>query len=349
MADRNNFRKNGRMVIRFETPEERREIIRILEEERGFAIGERVKALTGISAGDTRTFVVDLKFKTCEYSIRPFIGAAMMSGGIRAYSAQEFFRIAELGFRVVPRFPVFHIPHDGWKFPLELMTSVCVPEEVFREYHEAMSDKEVWRFVPKAYYGGDMTERFEVSRLLCDVERFIGPEEEMEQYGMGFCYEKTWDGTVIKKVDDKVRRRTRKYYDEHHARMDRLCGEHPRILLFDLHSFSEKALPAHIRERAGRIPDVCIGADWKFTPQELTARVEKQLDEACLVHRINTPYSGTFVLNAVLGGKCSCDLISIMLEFNRRVYCDEQGRVDEAKAEQVRKLIGRIVCDCVDL
>jgi N-formylglutamate amidohydrolase len=171
----------------------------------------------------------------------------------------------------------------------------------------------------------------------------------MEQYGMGFCYEKAWDGTVVKKVDEEIRQRTRKYYDEHHARMDRLCERHPRILLFDLHSFSENALPEHIRARAGQMPDVCIGADWKYTPYELISRVERQLDEACLRRMINSPYSGTFVPNAVLRGDCSCDLISVMLEFNRRVYCDENGNVDPARAEQVRKLIRRIVCDCVDL
>ncbi len=347
--DRNDFRKNGRMVIRFETPEERREIIRILEEQCGVRIEDWVKELGEVGQYDTRTFVADLRRKTCDYSIRPFIGAAMMSSGIRAYSAQEFFRIAKLDFRVVPRFPLFHIPHAGWKFPLDLMTSVCVPDDVFMDYHEAMSDKEVWRFVPRDYYGGDMTERFELSRLLCDVERFTGPEEEMEQYGMGFCYEKVFDGTVIKHVDDELRRRTRKYYDEHHARMDRLCERHPRILLFDLHSFSEDALPEHIRKRAGRIPDVCIGADWNYTPHELISRVERRLDEACLMRMVNTPYSGTFVPNAVLSGRISCDLVSVMLEFNRRVYCDEQGNVDGARAEQIRKLILRILCDCVDL
>lgn len=58
---------------------------------------------------------------------------------------------------------------------------------------------------------------------------------------------------------------------------------------------------------------------------------------------INTPYSGTFVPNAVLRGNSSCDLISVMLEFNRRIYCDERGKVDEAKVEQIRKLIRQIV------
>ena len=349
MEDRNNFRKNGMMRVRFQTAEERREIIRILEEQRGFVIGDGLKESTEIHPRDTRTFDIDLKRKKYTYWIQPFIGAAMMSNGIRFYSAREFFRIAELGFRAVPRYPVFHIPHAGWKFPPELMASVCVPEEVFLRYHGAMSDREAWRLVPEAYCGGDMTARFEVSRLLCDVERFIGPEEEMERYGMGFCYEKAWDGTVIKKADEEARQQARKYYDEHHARMDRLCGRHPRILLFDIHSFSEEALPEHIRKRAGRVPDVCVGADRKYTPDELVARAGRRLDGAGLSHRINTPYSGTFVPGAVLDGNSSCDLVSVMLEFNRRVYCDENGNVDEAKAEQVRKLILGILCDCADL
>ena len=347
---RNNFKKNGRMVIRFETVEERREIIRILEEQRGFHIEEDLKRSDRIGPLDTRTFVADLKWKKYDYSIRPFAGAAMLGSGIRAYSAQEFFRIAELGFRVVPRFPVFHIPHAGTEFPPELMASVCVPEEEFVRYHEVMSDTDVWRFVPGAYYGGRMTERFDVSRLLCDVERFIGPEEEMEKYGMGFCYEKAWDGKVIKRVTDGIREATRKYYDEHHRRMDSLCAEHPRILLIDLHSFSEEALPEHLRKRAGgRIPDVCIGTDRQYTPPELTACAERCAKEAGLSHMTDTPYCGTFVPNAVMKGNAGCDLISVMLEINKRVYLDGDGKVIDAKADLLREMVLRILCGCVEL
>ena len=349
MEDRNNFKKNGKMVIRFETPEERREIIRILEEQRGFRIEDELKQSDKIHPYDTRTFLINLKHKTYTYWIRPFIGAAMMSGGIRAYSAQEFFRIAELGFKVVPRFPVFHIPHTGDRFPFEMLPSVCVPEEEFRRYHALMSDTDVWRFVPRAYYGGDMTERFEISRLMCDVERFTGPEEKMEQYGMGFCYEKAFDGKQIKIVTDELKAQARKYYDEYHEKMDALCERHPRILLFDLHSFSEETLPEHIRKRTDRIPDVGIGMELKYTPHELISRLERRLDEVDLLHMINTPYSGTFVPGAVLQGNSSCDVVSVMLEFNKRLYLDENGKVDEAKAEQIRKLMLRIICDCVDL
>ena len=346
---KNNFKKNGNMRVRYETPEERWEILRILEEQRGFRIDEEQKKVTKIHPMSTRTFDINLKFKTIQYGVQPFIGAAMMSSGVRFYSAQEFFRIAELDFKMVPRFPVFHIPHTGERFPFEMLPSVCVPEEEFRRYHELMSDTEVWRFVPRAYYGGDMTERFQISRLMCDVERFIGPEEEMEQYGMGFCYEKTFDGTVIKAMTDEVKAQARKYYDEHHARMDKICERHPKILLFDLHSFSEETLPEHIRNRAGRMPDVCIGMDLPYTPHGLVSRIERRLDEVNLLHMINTPYSGTFVPNAVLKGKASCDLVSVMLEFNKRLYMGEDGKVDEGKALQIQKLMNRIVTDCVDL
>ena len=345
----NNFRKNGRMVIRFETVEERAEIIRILEKQRGFQIDDKLKQSAEIHPYDTRTFVVDLKFKTYEYGIRPFIGAAMMSSGLRAYSAQEFLRIAELGFKVVPRFPIFHIPHTGTRFPFELLPSVCVTEEEFRQYHALMSDTEVWRFVPSAYYGGDMTERFDISRLMCDVERFVGPEEEMEQYGMGFCYEKAFDGKKIKVVTEELKEQTRKYYDAHHARMNQLCRRHPRILLIDLHSFSEDTLPEHIRKRAGRIPDVCIGMELKYTSDGLISRIERRLDEVNLLHMINAPYSGTFIPNAVLSGESTCDIVSVMLEFNKRIYCDENGNCDEVRAHQIRNLVRRILADCVDL
>ena len=85
----------------------------------------------------------------------------------------------------ISRFPVFHVPHDGWKFPEELMGSVCVQDAVFRAYHEQMRDRYVTQLIPSACCRGDMLCSFNVSRLLYDVERFTGPEEVMERYGMG--------------------------------------------------------------------------------------------------------------------------------------------------------------------
>ena len=89
--------------------------------------------------------------------------------------------------------------------------------------------------------------------------------------------------------------------------------------------------------------------DLPYTPHGLVCRIERQLDEVNLLHMINTPYSGTFVPNAVLKKEASCDLISVMLEFNKRLYVDEKGKVVEEKATQIQKLMNRIIADCVDL
>ena len=346
---KNDFKKSGLMRVRFETPEERSGIIRILEEQRGFRIDSGIKRLTDIHPRDTRTFDIDLRFKTCDYGVRPFICAAMMSGGVRFYSAQEFFRIAELGFRTVPRFPVFHVPHDGREFPEELMASVRVPREAFMRYHEAMRDTDIIRAVPEAYRGGDMCERFPVSRLLCDVERFIGPEEIMERYGMGFCYEKAYDGTVIKDVTEELKEKTLALYRRHHGRMDDICARHPRILLFDLHSYADGIVPADLLPEGVRTPDLCIGTDARFTLPELTEIVRKRFEQAGFTVGLNTPYAGCYVPNAVLSGACDTDLAAVMLEIHKRTYCDGEGRSVPEKLRGIELVIRQIVADCADL
>ena len=344
---KNNFRKNGMMRVRFSTPEERKEIIRILEEQQGFTVRENIKQLKDFPPRDNRTFDLNLKTKECEYGVQPFIGAAMLSSGIRFYSAQEFFRIAELGFRVVPRFPVFHVPHNGRDFPPELMESVCVPEDVFFRYHGIMQDTDISLAVPEAYRGGDMCIVFPVSRLLCDVERFTGPEEVMERYGMGFCYERAYDGTVIKRVTEDVKIKTLEYYRKHHERMNYVCGRHPGILLVDLHSYSDEIIPG--RRQDMRMPDLCIGTDPVYTPPELAGIVRKRFSEAGFSISVNDPYSGCFVPGAVLSGKSRCDCISIMLEFHKRTYCDENGNSVPRKLDEIRKILLQVIADCADL
>ena len=346
---KNNFKKNGQMRVRFETPEERREIIRILEEQRGFRFSDELKQETDIHPYDTKTFILDLKFKKYIYWIQPFIGAAMMSSGCRFYSAQEFFRVAELDFRTVPRYPVFHVPHAGWEFPEELMQSVIIPEEQFMKYHNEMQDTDIFRAVPRAYRGGDMYEPFQVSRLLCDVERFIGPEEIMEQYGMGFCYEKAYDGTKIKNITEDLKQKTLAYYTKHHEWMDNICKRHPRILLLDMHSYDDKIIPKPFLKPNTPTPDVCIGTDERYTPQELTERAERAFQNAGYTTQLNYPYTGCYIPNTILKGESTTDCAAIMLEIHKRTYCDEDENSISEKLRKIETTVRRLICDCVDL
>lgn len=247
------------------------------------------------------------------------------------------------------RFPVFHVPHDGQRFPQELAASVCVPADVFMAYHEKMRDTEIGSIVPEEYRTQDRYFHFEISRLLCDVERFIGPDEIMERYGMGFCYEKAYDGRIIKRVTDDLKEKTEKYYREHHRKLDRICERHARVLVFDLHSFSDEIIPPDFLREGTPTPDICIGADACFTPPSVTAAVRDHFSREGYTAAINCPYRGTYVPNAVYSGKCACDCISVMLEVNKRVYLGQNGRADPAKTEAIQRAVQRIVNDCVEL
>ena len=346
---RSNFRKYGQMRVRYETDEERRETLRILEEQCGFHIDEEEKQPRDTSREVIRTLDFNLKFKTINYTFPPFIGAAMMSSGCRFYSAQEFFRVAELNFKTVPRYPVFHVPHNGYEFPEELMESAIISEEQFRKYHNEMRDTDIIRAVPRAYRGGDMCEYFLVSRLLCDVERFIGPEEIMEQYGMGFCYEKAYDGTKIKNITEELKQKTLEYYTRHHERMDFICSRHPRILLLDMHSYSDKIIPKSFLQPDTPTPDVCIGTDERCTPKELTERVERAFRNAGYTTKINYPYTGCYIPDTILKGESETDCIAVMLEIHKRTYCDEDGNSIPEKLREIEKAVRQIIVDCVDI
>ena len=296
------------------------------------------------------THIIHVQFdsKTIHYCPQPFICAAMCTNGVRFYSVAEFERIAELGFKKLPRYPVFHIPHDGDAMPYELLTSVCVPEENFLAYHEKMRDTDVRKMIPRPYVA-QMKQTFDISRLLCDVERFIGPEEPMEQYGMGFCYEKAYDGTVIKHVTDSLKEQTMIYYQEHHRKMDRLCEKHPKMMLFDMHSFSDEIVPRDFLQDGHPTPDICIGTDSLYTPPKLAEIVRAQFKEADFSTEINYPYSGTFVPDAVWSGKSRCDCVSVMIEVNKRIYCDAMGNGIQEKLDQIQNVIRRIMVDCVEI
>ena len=120
--------------------------------------------------------------------------------------------------------------------------------------------------VPTAWRNSGNTLYFPVSRLLCDVERFPGPEEPMERLGMGFCYKRAYDGTRIKTVSAELRRETLVWYHGHHEKLNRACIEHPRLLLLDMHSFSDDIVPRDRLRSGERTPDVCLGIDEKYTP-----------------------------------------------------------------------------------
>ena len=242
------------------------------------------------------------------------------------------------------RFPVFHVPHDGRIFPAELMESVCIPEREFLGYHHLMRDSAIREVVPEAYRDPRYLCCFEVSRLLCDVERFIGPEEIMEAYGMGFCYEKAYDGRKIKTVTDDLKEKTLRYYRQHHERMDEYCRRHSRVMVFDIHSYSDEIIPKAFLAGDRVTPDICIGADSRYTPPELSEMVQARFEEAGFTTALNYPYSGCYIPDTVFGRKTGCDCIGVMLEFHKRTYFGQDGNPSRDRLEKLKAIV-KVVSD----
>ncbi len=248
-----------------------------------------------------------------------------------------------------PRFPFFHVPHDGNAFPSCLMGSVCVPETVFRFFHEQMRDLDAGLLIPSPYRNERHTCAFGISRLLCDVERLIGPEEIMERCGMGFCYERVYDGTVIKQVTERLRSETKKYYDAHHMRMNGLCERYDRVLLFDLHSYHDVIVPQNQILEGRPLPDLCLGADAVYTPEPLLQKTCSGFRKAGLTVEINYPYSGCYIPECLWqkDSLCRCDLAGVMLEFHRRAYLDADENPDPRKISLIRDTILSVMDDCI--
>lgn len=342
-------RKDGRgqYTVRWYSAEEREKLLCALE---------RMEFnLTGIRRYPNYKYVKDapnsytIQLPGSLYPLRPLIGAAMVSSGGRIYMVDEFIKLMDMDDDIHPRFPVFHIPHDGHKFPDELMRGLCISQGEFLKYHLKMSDKDISRVLPGVYQFHSHKKQFEISRLLCDVERFEDEKEPMVQFGMGICYTNAYDGKKLRNVADEMKESTLKYYNQHHKMMNDLCKRYKRLLIIDLHSFAEDIVPSQQKTAGYNMPDLCIGTDSVFTPDALIKTVRCGFEGIGFSTELNYPYKGTYIPHALLSGESECDCIGIMLEFNKRTYLMEDGSPNEEGIVKIQEAIKRIMLDCLEL
>ena len=148
MKDRNDFRKYGDIRVMYESVQERIRAGEILEE-RGFDVPAELKDPAVPTVSATNLLDINIRWKKLDYQVPAFICGCMGSSGVRLYSVPELERIAELKYRVVPRFPVFHVPHDG-SLHRSRIQMFCIPEEKVMYYHEKMRDKYVAELISVA-------------------------------------------------------------------------------------------------------------------------------------------------------------------------------------------------------
>ena len=217
---------------------------------------------------------------------------------------------------------LLHVPHASTYIPREELPRFC-PADLADELLK-MTD----RYCDELFTGYDSIV-FPVGRLVCDPERFRDDAQEtMSRVGMGAIYTKTSSGALLRMVSRMDREELlRRYYDPHHARLtaavEAKLQAHGRCLIIDGHSFHPVPLPYEPDQEPNR-PDFCIGTDPFHTPERLAALAMDFLRQEGFSVSMNRPYGGSLAPLKYYGKDQRVS--SIMIEINRRLYIDKNGR-----------------------
>lgn len=221
------------------------------------------------------------------------------------------------------KYILFHIPHS----------SLFIPDWYKQTSHLSISDLERENLFMCDYKVDELLDNknqaiiFPYSRLYCDVERFKDDSEIMYQYGMGYIYTKTSKGESMFSPNPEHRKIITDIYDQYHKCLDdavtTILEEYHQCILIDLHSYSAELVSRLFQYKD--VPDICIGIEKDYYSEELTNHFVNFFKSYGYSVEINYPYSGSFVPNKYYGKK-NTNIISIMIEVNKRIYENDFDR-----------------------
>ena len=242
---------------------------------------------------------------------------------------------------------IVHIPHSSTNIP-EMFQREFLPEK--EKLHSELLSMTDWYTDELFTYAGCHMVVHNVSRLVCDPERFLDPEEEMMwQKGMGMYYTRMSDGNLLKRSPFCSQEGLRSYgkalqiYQQHHSRLTEAVRHQlkyfGKALLIDGHSFSETVLPYEpkVNHQLYR-PDICLGADPVFTPEALLCTAKEYFTKAGLGVAVNTPFAGTIVPEPYYSLKDK-RVQSLMIEVNRSLYMNEKTGEKKSSFDEVKDVI----------
>jgi len=232
---------------------------------------------------------------------------------------------------------ILHIPHSSTNIPLKegfLVDSKNLEKEILK-----LTD---WYTDDLFYSEEDEMIIAEFSRIFCDPERFTDDSQEvMAKYGMGVLYEKTDNGEILRIINPDLRDRILKnYYWKHHNRFNQAVNQqlklYGKVIIIDCHSFPNEPFKRDLDQNINR-PDFNIGTDDFHTTQKL-------IDISCDFFGslgyslgVNQPYSGSIVpLEHYQKNK---DVLTIMLEINRKLYLKEPTNQKSDKYEDTKQIV----------
>jgi len=192
---------------------------------------------------------------------------------------------------------ILHIPHSGINTLGRNIEAFDIAE--LTDWH---TDKLFWHknAIPLIQ---------EVSRFVCDVERFSDENEPMFEIGQGICYTKGTRNNDIEVIDKEyiINHIYNKWHTELNKAVAQLLLCTAKVVVVDCHSFPDK----------NDYPDFCIGTT-EQTPIELVDLVSHFLKNYSV--KINYPYGGSMIPSDYVGNE---NVIPIMIEVNKKLYLND--------------------------
>lgn len=243
---------------------------------------------------------------------------------------------------------VLHIPHASTLIPPEVRDTFVISESDMQQellrLTDAFTDNLFTDKIPEA-----PAIIHHVSRFVVDPERFDDDaRESMSRQGMGAVYTRTTQGTPLRRALSAAERQhlIDTYYAPHHSALTQavqaVLDRHGTCLIFDCHSFPSHPLPCDIDQHIPRA-DICLGTDVYHTPDWLFEALVERFQQAGYTVEKNRPYSGTMVPLPFYA--VNPQVLSILIELNRRLYMDEQTGHPHRGYTVLERLLAQILPD----
>jgi N-formylglutamate amidohydrolase len=214
---------------------------------------------------------------------------------------------------------IVHVPHASRTIPVRYASSFTVPRSDLEAELDRMTDTGT-DVLADAMEGASRVQHG-LSRLVVDVERFAGDEEEMNAVGMGVLYTHGSLRQELRRPTTADRRDLLGYHRAYGAAfgdlVDRVLVAHGAAVIVDLHSFPAVGSPYELHASDQR-PELCIGADRFHTSEHLVDAVRTAFGGFEAV--VNEPFRGTYVPTRQYG--VDTRVQSVMLEIRRDLYLD---------------------------
>lgn len=111
-----------------------------------------------------------------------------------------------------------------------------------------------------------------------------------------------------------------------------------KCVIIDCHSFSDTMVYTGVESI--NMPDICVGADKFHTPNYIVDEIVKLCRDVGYVTHVNSPFSGSLVPLSQYNK--NENVISVMLEINKRLYVDDLGNKNSS-FESVKQLCSEII------